>query len=228
MTDTSSGTRSPARRPPGWRPSASGSLAQTSAVAPARDQGGGRPPGRPGARTGSAATSARRAGSPAAARTSRAASSLRADGLVVARAEDEPDPGVPQRAQVFEGLLERRSRRRRPRGGRAAVDAGVDQDDGQLAPREPLVVRVVGVGLAVVAAGEDDARRPAAARAACRRTPPRRRRRSSGCRAPGSARSAPGAEPTTSARAGKIGFCSSGSTRPTRRARSPRSLEGRS
>ena len=33
---------------------------------------------------------------------------------------------------------------------------------------------------------------------------------------------------TTSASAGKIGFCSSGSTRPTSRPRSPRSLVGRS
>jgi len=33
---------------------------------------------------------------------------------------------------------------------------------------------------------------------------------------------------TTSASAGKIGFCNSGSTRPTRRARSPRSFVGRS
>lgn len=33
---------------------------------------------------------------------------------------------------------------------------------------------------------------------------------------------------TTSASAGKIGFCNSGSTSPTSRARSPRSLVGRS
>ena len=34
--------------------------------------------------------------------------------------------------------------------------------------------------------------------------------------------------PMTSASAGKIGFCSSGITRPTSRARSPRSFVGRS
>ncbi len=36
------------------------------------------------------------------------------------------------------------------------------------------------------------------------------------------------APPMTSAKAGKIGFCSSGRTSPTRRARAPRSWVGRS
>ena len=71
-------------------------------------------------------------------------------------------------------------------------------------------------------------RRTPAAPAACRRSRPRTRRRAVRVHSTGVNPRWASAPPTTSANAGKIGFCSSGSTRPTSRARSPRSLVGRS
>ena len=99
---------------------------------------------------------------------------------------------------------------------------------GSLRSGQPVVVGVVGVGLAVLTAGEDDPRHlllleqhvdvaglgRCASAVIVHRT--------------GVSPFCASRAPTTSASAGKIGFCSSGSTSPTSRARSPRSLVGRS
>ena len=105
--------------------------------------------------------------------------------------------------------------------------AALTRTVGRLALGEAAVVVVRRVGLGVQAAGEDDARdlllRAAARRSRPPMTPPAVWVQRTGVK-PCWAR----APLTTSAKAGKIGFWSSGMTRPTSRARSPRSLVGRS
>ena len=100
--------------------------------------------------------------------------------------------------------------------------AALTSTTGRPRSRQPVVVVVVGRRLGVVAAGEDDPGDVLVEQhvdVVASETPSAVRVHSTGVN-PRSA-SAPA---TTSAKAGKIGFCSSGSTRPTSRARWPRSL----
>ena len=228
-TETSSGTRSPAAPHRADR-------AERHRVAGAHDAGdaasraaGSPPPGRPRASTASARCGPAASSMPALRRRSaRARRACGCDGHVVARARaagrsacgrarsggPSPAPSPPRR----------RTRRAGSRGRRCAA---LTSTVGQAALGEPAVVAVRRVGLGVQPAGEHHAR-DLLLRAAARRSPPRTRRRRSGCTAPACSPAARGRPPTTSAKAGKIGFCSSGRTSPTSRARSPRSLVGRS
>ena len=133
----------------------------------------------------------------------------------------------PSERQVPVGLARRRSRRRSTRREAEVVDRRVDQHRREATAAQPPVVLV--------------RRRPArrsgrrrrrprkrAGRAACRRSRPPTGRPAVRVHSTGVKPRWASEPPTTSANAGKIGFCSSGRTRPTSRARSPRSLAGRS
>ena len=75
---------------------------------------------------------------------------------VVHRAQDQADRRVAERGQVPDGLLDGDLVVAvDPREGQL-LDRGVDEDDRQVAPGEPLVVPVRRVPLRVVAAGEHD------------------------------------------------------------------------
>ena len=157
-----------------------------------------------------------------------AAACLRCDGHVVARPEQDADALVAELHAGARTPAPSTSRRRtRPSANPRPSIGGVHQHGRQLQLDEP---RRSGRGSRRPARRRRPRRsrpRPAGA-AAARRSRTRRCRRRSGCRAPGVYPFCASPPPIASASAGKIGFCSSGITRPTSRARSPRSLVGRS
>ena len=158
-TETSSGTRSPARRTARIAPRAIGSLAQTMPVTPAREQPVRPTPGRPRAskRVGDAvrperearrrAASVRRAARACAATAcGRAARAAGRSSCGRARSGGpSPAPSRPRR----------RTRRAGSRGPRCRA---LTRTVGQAALGEPAVVAVRRVGLGVEPAGEDHAR----------------------------------------------------------------------
>jgi hypothetical protein len=139
---------------------------------------------------------------------------------------EEADPCVAERVEVAHRLLDGHGVVARDVREAEPVDAGVDEDRRQLALGQAAIVAVRRVGLGVEAAGEDDARH-APAGGAGRRSRLGHAARRLGAQDRREALLGEGARDDL-AKAGKIGFWSSGRTRPTRRARSPRSFVGRS
>ncbi len=213
--------------PPGSRPSAIGSLAQTMPGDAPVEQRDGRGLARPRASRARGRRRRRRGVEPGRRgdRLARAAS-LRRDGMW----SRGPGAGRSACGRARRGgpspARWRPRRRTTTRGKRQAVDAALTRTVGRL--------RSAAAGSAVrrrrPARTARRRRRPPtpAAAGAGRRSPPPRRRRRSGCTGPGCSPAGRAPRRRPRAKAGKIGFWSSGRTSPTSRARSPRSLVGRS
>lgn len=145
---------------------------------------------------------------------------------MVVRAEHEPDAFVPQQGQMPPGLLDRDGVVARDAGESEVLDRRVHEHDGDLALGEEPVVLMPGVRLGELAAREDHAGHLLLEQ---QFHVVRLGDAAVGLGAQDGVRPCwASAPPITSANAGKIGFCSSGRTSPTRRARSPRSWVGRS
>ncbi len=171
-TETSPGTLRPAAARPGSRPVPSGRRRTSIAGDAAWIQAGAAPRGRPRARSGT--WRPRPASGPPRPQCC-GRGELAAGGGVVGRAEQQPDPDVPQRDQMPIGLIHRDASSHETRGKPRPSIAALISTAGRPRSRTGVVTSSA-VSCAVEPAAEDDAERAAGA-ASLRSRPPRRRRR---------------------------------------------------